>query len=97
MARTIGRFFALGALAMLLYLCFVGCGPKPPCEGASIVSVQTAQDECSAAGEELEGARQQRASLEGEVTEAKAELSKLKGTPVELSGYLEDLKKGSGR
>ncbi|MBD3348683.1 MAG: hypothetical protein GF400_05765 [Candidatus Eisenbacteria bacterium] len=95
MARKTIWLFAFAAL--LLSMGLVGCGPKPPCEGATVTQVQTAQDECAAAQDELESAREDRAELEAEVAATKAELSELEGKPGELAQELEELKKGSGR
>lgn len=89
-------FLALAAL-LVLSMSLVGCGPKPPCEGASVTAVQSAQDECAAATDELEGARGERADLEAEVAEARAEITELEGQPADLADRLHDLKKGSGR
>ena len=95
MARKTIWLFAFAAL--LLSTGLVGCGPKPPCEGATVTQVQTAQDECAAAQDELESAREDRAELEAEVAATKAELSELERKPGELAQELEELKKGSGR
>lgn len=95
MARTTVGFLALAALLLVLGL--AGCGPKPPCEGATVTQVQTAQDECAAANDELEAAREERAQLEAKVTETKAEIAGLENEPAELEDRLYDLKKGSGR
>jgi hypothetical protein len=99
MARTAGGLLGLGVLLLLLGTALVGCAPKPPCDGATEIDVETAQDQCAAATDQLEQARGERAALEAELTEVKAEMSKLEGegTPSELASYLEELRKGSGR
>ena len=97
MAGKTGGFIALVALLLVLGLGLMGCGPKPPCEGASVTSVQSAQDECAAATDELAQAREERANLEAEVTDTKAEIAGLEGQPASLADRLHDLKKGSGR
>ena len=97
MARKTVWLFALGALLLSIGPALVGCGPKPPCEGATVIQVQSAQDECAAATDELDAARDDRAELEADVTATKAEISELEGTPGQLIDQLEELKKGSGR
>ena len=97
MARRIMWFLASTALLLTLGVALVGCGPKPPCEGATVTQVQSAQDECAAAEDELEAARDERADLEGEVATTKAEIAELEEQPANLADRLEDLKKGSGR
>ena len=97
MAGKTGRFCALAAFLLILGLGLVGCGPKPPCEGATVTDVQSVQDECAAATDELEQARENRANLEVEVTETRSEIAALEGQPADLAGRLHDLKKGSGR
>jgi len=97
MARKTVGLLASAVLLVPLCLGLVGCGPKPPCEGATVTQVQSVQDECEAAKAGLEDAREERASLEADVTAAKTELSQLEGKPDELSGYLDELRKGSGR
>ncbi|MFH1502304.1 MAG: hypothetical protein ABIG03_04590 [Candidatus Eisenbacteria bacterium] len=97
MARKTVWFFALAALLLSTGPALVGCGPKPPCEGATVVQVQSAQDECDAATDELDAARDARAELEADVAETKAEIAGLEGKPGELAEQLEELKKGSGR
>lgn len=96
MAKKTGGFLVLAAL-ILVAAVLAGCGPKPPCEGATVTQVMTAQDECDAASAELEAARMERAELEADLTETKAEIAKLEGKPDDLAAYLEELKKGSGR
>jgi septal ring factor EnvC (AmiA/AmiB activator) len=97
MAQRIVWFLASAALVLTLGVALVGCGPKPPCEGATVIQVQSAQDECAAAGDELEAARDERAELEADVATTKAEISDLEGQPADLADRLEELKKGSGR
>jgi len=97
MARKTIWLFAFAALLLSMVPWLSGCGPKPPCEGATVTQVQSAQDECAAAEDELESARDERAELEAEVTAAKAEISELEGRPGALADQLEELKKGSGR
>lgn len=97
MARRIVWFLASAALLLLLGVALVGCGPKPPCEGATVIDVQSAQDECAAAEDELETARGERAELEAEVASTKAEISELEAQPAGLADRLDELKKGSGR
>jgi septal ring factor EnvC (AmiA/AmiB activator) len=97
MARKTMQFFAFAALLLCLGFALVGCGPKPPCEGATVTQVQSAQDECAAATDQLNTARDERAQLEADVTATKAEISGLEGKPAELADRLEELKKGSGR
>ena len=93
---TIGSL-AFAALVLILCAGLSGCGPKPPCEGASVTQVQTAQDECAAATDELDAAREERAQLEADVSETRSELANLEGQPEQLARRLNDLKKGSGR
>ena len=95
MAKRTAGFLALAALVLALGM--AGCGPKPPCEGATVTQVQSAQDECDAATAELEAAREERAELEAQVTKTKSEISQLEGQPDALAHRLEELKKGSGR
>ena len=97
MARRTRGLLAFAAWLLILGTMLPGCGPKPPCEGATVTDVQSAQDECAAATDELEGARAERAELEAQVTETKSEIAQLEGTPSELADRLHDLKKGSGR
>ena len=97
MLRQSVRCLALGALILVVGAGLVGCGPKPPCEGADVTAVQSAQDECAAATDELEAARAARADLEGEVAEARAEIAALEDQPAALAERLHELKKGSGR
>ena len=97
MAGKTMRYIALAALLLVLGAALTGCGPKPPCEGADLTSVQSAQDECAAAGDELDEARDTRAGLEAEVASTKAEIAALEGQPANLAGRLHELKKGSGR
>jgi septal ring factor EnvC (AmiA/AmiB activator) len=97
MARTTKRYIALVALLLVMGLALVGCGPKPPCEGADVTAVRSAQDECAAASDELDEARDARAALEAEVASARAEIAGLEGQPAELEARLHELKKGSGR
>jgi septal ring factor EnvC (AmiA/AmiB activator) len=97
MARKAFWLFAFAALLLSLVSALSGCGPKPPCEGATVTQVQSAQDECAAAEDKLESARGDRAELEAEVAATKAEISELDGRPGELAAQLEELKKGSGR
>ncbi len=97
MARKTVWFLASAALLLTLGVALVGCGPKPPCEGATVIQVQSAQDECAAAEDELEIARGSRAQLEADVATTKAEIAELEGQPVDLADRLDELKKGSGR
>ena len=97
MARRMVWFLAPAALLLLLGAALVGCGPKPPCEGATVTDVQSAQDECAVAEDELEAARGERAELEAEVATTNAEIAELEGQPAGLADRLHELKKGSGR
>ena len=97
MAKRTAGFLALAVLGLALGMLMAGCGPKPPCEGATVTQVQSAQDECDAANAELEAAREERAELEAEVTKTKTDISQLEGQPDALASRLEELKKGSGR
>ena len=97
MARKTVWFLAPAALLLTLGVALVGCGPKPPCEGATVIQVQSAQDECAAAEDELEAARGTREQLEADVATTKAEITELEGQPVDLADRLDELKKGSGR
>ncbi len=97
MARKTMQFFAFAVLLLCLGLALVGCGPKPPCEGATVTQVQSAQDECAAATDQLNSARDDRAKLEADVASTKSEISQLEGKPADLADQLEELKKGSGR
>lgn len=97
MARKTVWFLASAALLLTLGVALVGCGPKPPCEGATVIQVQSAQDECAAAEDELEAARGTREQLEADVATTKAEITELEGQPVDLADRLDELKKGSGR
>ncbi len=97
MSRQTWGSVALAALLLVLGVGLVGCGPKPPCEGASVTSVQSAQDECAAVTDKLDTARASRADLEAELTETRSELSALEGQPAALAERLHELKKGSGR
>jgi len=97
MVRKTIWLFAFAALLLSMIPVMTGCGPKPPCDGATVTQVQSVQDECAAAEDELEAARDERAELEAEVAAAKAEISELEGRPGELAEQLEELRKGSGR
>ena len=97
MARMSGGLIALAALFLLLGVVGVGCGPKPPCAGASVTQVQEAKDECAAAQDQLASNRETRAGLEEKVAATKSETARLAGRPAELSAQLAELKKGSGR
>ncbi|MCK4914519.1 MAG: hypothetical protein KAS89_00030 [Candidatus Eisenbacteria sp.] len=97
MARTTMRHIALAALLLVLGAAVTGCGPKPPCEGADVTAVQSVQDECTAANDELDEARDTRADLEADVTSARSEIAALEGQPNALAARLHELKKGSGR
>jgi septal ring factor EnvC (AmiA/AmiB activator) len=97
MAGKTMRYSALAALLLVLGAALIGCGPKPPCEGADVTAVQSAQDECAAATGELDAARAERAGLEAEVASTRAEISALEGQPESLAARLHELKKGSGR
>jgi septal ring factor EnvC (AmiA/AmiB activator) len=96
MARSVAGLLAL-ALLLTLGVGLTGCGPKPPCEGATVTQVQSAQDECATAEDGLQAAREERADLEADLAQTKSELAELEGKPAELEGRLHDLKKGSGR
>ncbi|MBN2564768.1 MAG: hypothetical protein JXB46_03575 [Candidatus Eisenbacteria bacterium] len=94
--KTIGLFgFAL--LATVLVSGLAGCGPKPPCQGADVTTVSSTQDECAAATDELDQARENRANLEAEVAQTRSEISSLQGQPAALAERLHELQKGSGR
>ena len=97
MARKTKRYIALAALLLVLGVALIGCGPKPACEGADVTSVQSAQDECAAATDELDEARDTRTGLEAEVASTKAEIAALEDQPDGLAARLHELKKGSGR
>jgi septal ring factor EnvC (AmiA/AmiB activator) len=97
MADRSMRYFALVALLLALGVALLGCGPKPPCEGADVTSIQAAQDECAALNDELDGAREARAGLEADVASTRAEISALESQPDALAARLHELKKGSGR
>ena len=97
MVRKTVWLFAFAALLLSMVAVLSGCGPKPPCAGATVTQVQSAQDECAAAEDGLESARDERAELEAEVTATKAEIAELEGRPGELADQLEELRKGSGR
>ena len=97
MAGKTMRYSALAALLLVLGVALIGCGPKPPCDGADVTSVRAAQDECAAATDELEAARDARAELEADVASARTELGTLRGQPNSLAERLNELKKGSGR
>lgn len=97
MARTTKRYIALAALLLVLGAALTGCGPKPSCEGTDVTAVQSAQDECAAANDELDEARDTRAALEADVTSTRAEIAALEGQPNDLAARLHELKKGSGR
>jgi septal ring factor EnvC (AmiA/AmiB activator) len=97
MAGKTMRYIAFAGLLLVLGVALTGCGPKPPCAEADVTSVQSAQDECAAAGDELDEARDTRAALEAEVASTKAEIATLEGQPANLAGRLHELKKGSGR
>jgi septal ring factor EnvC (AmiA/AmiB activator) len=95
-----GRPIAFVALTLLVFALLVGvlgCGPKPPCEGADVTTVRSTQDECAAATDELDQARDERAGLEAEVAETRSEMTSLQGQPSALSERLHELQKGSGR
>ena len=97
MAGTTVRLGALAALLCILGTGLLGCGPKPSCLGASVTSVQSAQDECAAANDELDETRAARADLEAGVASTRAEIVTLEGQPSGLAERLHELKKGSGR
>ena len=97
MARKTIWLFAFAALLLSMVPVLTGCGPKPPCEGATVTQVQSVQDECAAAEDELQSARDERAELEAEVAATKAEIAELEGRPGQLADQLEELRKGSGR
>ena len=96
MARKTIGVLALFTIAVLT-TGLIGCGPKPPCEGADVTAVRSAQDECAAATDELNQAREARASLEAELTETRGEIAALEGQPAALAERLHELQKGSGR
>jgi len=91
------RYVALAAIVLVLVSTLIGCGPKPPCEGADVTAVQAAQDECAAATDELAAARDARAELEADVASARSEIATLEGQDDDLAARLHELKKGSGR
>jgi septal ring factor EnvC (AmiA/AmiB activator) len=97
MRRTIMGVIAAATLLLILGLGLSGCGPKPPCEGATVMQVQSAQDECAATTDQLDVAREERAQLEASVSETRSEISQLENAPSDLVRRLEELKKGSGR
>ncbi|MCK4513313.1 hypothetical protein KAW64_16310 [bacterium] len=97
MARTTGRVIVLASLLLVLVAGVMGCGPKPPCEGADVTAVQLAQDESDAALTELDTARSERAELEADVAGTRSEIANLEGQPAALEARLHELKKGSGR
>lgn len=97
MARSVAGLLAFALLLLILGVGLSGCGPKPPCEGATVTQVQSVQDECATAQDELQAAREERADLEAEVAQAKSDIAELEGKPAELERRLHDLKKGSGR
>jgi septal ring factor EnvC (AmiA/AmiB activator) len=97
MARQTISFVALALLFAVVTAGLVGCGPKPPCQGADVTTVRSTQDECAAATDELNQARDNRANLEAEVTQTRSEISSLEGQPAALSERLHELQKGSGR
>jgi septal ring factor EnvC (AmiA/AmiB activator) len=97
MARSVAGLLALTALLLMLGVGLSGCGPKPPCQGATVTQVQSAQDECAAAEDGLQAVREERAGLEAELAQTKSELAELEGRPAELGRRLHDLRKGSGR
>ena len=97
MAGKTMRYAALAAVVLVLGSALIGCGPKPPCEGADVTAVRAAQDECAAATDELAAARDARAELEAEVTSTRAEIATLGSQPDALAARLHELKKGSGR
>jgi septal ring factor EnvC (AmiA/AmiB activator) len=97
MARKSIGFVALMLLISVLIAGVVGCGPKPPCQGADVTAVRSTQDECATATDELNQARENRADLEAQVTQTRSEISSLQGQPASLSERLHELQKGSGR
>jgi len=97
MARSVAGLLALATLLLILGLGLSGCGPKAPCAGATVTQVQSAQDGCASAEDELQAAREERADLEADLAQAKSDMSGLEGKPAELERRLHDLKKGSGR
>jgi len=97
MAGMTVRYSALAALLLVLGVALIGCGPKPPCEGADVTAVRAAQDECAALTDELNAAQGARAELEGELASMEAELDQLEGQPAALAERLHELQKGSGR
>ena len=97
MAGKLMRYLALAALLLVGVSALIGCGPKPPCEGADVTAVRAAQDECAVATDELAEARDARAELEAEVASTRAEIATLEGQPNDLAARLHELKKGSGR
>jgi len=90
-------YIALAALLLVLGSSLMGCGPKPPCDGADVTAVQAAQDECGAASDELDAARDARAGLEADVASTRSEIATLETQPDNLATRLNELKKGSGR
>jgi len=97
MAGKTLSYSALAVLLLVLGVALIGCGPKPPCEGADVTAVRAAQDGCAAATDELDAARDARAELEADVASTRAEISALRGQPDVLAERLHELKKGSGR
>jgi septal ring factor EnvC (AmiA/AmiB activator) len=97
MARRIIGYFVLAALLLTSGAALVGCGPKPPCEGADVTAVRAAQDQCAAATDELNAARDTRAGLEGDLASTQTEIKQLESQPAALSERLHELQKGSGR
>jgi septal ring factor EnvC (AmiA/AmiB activator) len=97
MAGKTMRYLALAALLLIAGAALTGCGPKPPCEGADVTAVRGAQDECAAATDELDAARDARAGLEADVASARSEIGTLTNEKPNLEDRLHDLKKGSGR
>jgi septal ring factor EnvC (AmiA/AmiB activator) len=97
MSRNQKGLAALALLTAFVIVGVLGCGPKPPCAGVDVTDVRSTQDECAAATDELDQARDARADLEAEVGEARSEISSLQGQPAALEERLRELQKGSGR
>jgi len=90
-------YVALAALLLVLGSALVGCGPKPPCDGADVTAVRASQNDCAAATDELDAARDAREGLEAEVASTRTEIAELETQPDDLAARLNELKKGSGR
>ena len=96
MPRNIARLLGLASLLLVLGAGLMGCASNPPCD-TTVTQVQTSQDGCAAATDELDTVRETRAELEAEVSVTKTELAQLEGQPEVLERRLHELRKGSGR